>query len=210
MSLYDEFDAPEPARGEHTDRLAWLAFQYVADELPAGEAAALELLMEHDQQAREAVAEAVLLWQATSAAEARPAPAIAESRGWSLPLAWAAMGAAVCLAIIFAGQWYQQAENEMAENPAAEPPAPVATADLTEEELALAWATSFLMSEGNLGSSYGASSNNSTLGPDPFSTDNEVDLAGDVEPGVAVPAWMYEAVHGTEQPQDGASEREDS
>jgi anti-sigma-K factor RskA len=41
--------------------LSWLALQYVCGELPAAEAAAFEQRLDHDQVAREAVAEAVAL-----------------------------------------------------------------------------------------------------------------------------------------------------
>jgi hypothetical protein len=100
------------------DNLAWLAFRYIADEMPAGEVESFEGRLAVDQAAREAVAAAVELAQAVTAVLADvlsiesarhltlttrhspPTPHSARSRRWVRPVGWMAAGAAACLAAV--------------------------------------------------------------------------------------------------------------
>ncbi len=102
--------------------LFWLAFRYVDDAMGPEEAAQFETRLEHEQSAREAVAEAVELTAAVGAA-ARPAAARrtplasasspltpasrhwSSSRGWSAPAAWLSLGAAACLGFALTSYW---------------------------------------------------------------------------------------------------------
>ena len=65
-----------PHRKPHDDDLAWLAFRYVAGDLDPDESAAFERRLDHDQPAREAVAEAVALM----AGVVHAAPALRSTR----------------------------------------------------------------------------------------------------------------------------------
>ncbi|MGE0605750.1 MAG: hypothetical protein AB7O62_01395 [Pirellulales bacterium] len=105
------------------DNLAWLAFCYVADEMAPAEMIAFEERLEHDQTAREAVAQVVQLSAAVKTVEsARLAPSASagfdqglaartdraarpQSMGrFAMPATWMALGAAACLAVVVAWQ----------------------------------------------------------------------------------------------------------
>ena len=70
----DTFDDHNDDHGRDRD-LAWLAFRYVAGDLGEAQGAVFERRLGHDQEAREAVAEAILLAGAVTnaAAEVRQA-----------------------------------------------------------------------------------------------------------------------------------------
>jgi hypothetical protein len=112
-----------PAPNDPSAELAWLAFQYVSEELSADDAAAFELRLAEDQAAREAVAQAVELSAALKLAigdqveSTEPAEVfLVEARGywsqkaWLQPAAWMAVGAAACLAAVFC--FYQPRADE--------------------------------------------------------------------------------------------------
>ncbi len=90
--------------------LHWQAFQYICGDLSPDESVAFEQILTTDQSAREAVAVAVELTQAVSAAK-RPDIALPirrstetsdkNSRRW-IAAGWMTVGAAVCLAVLFA------------------------------------------------------------------------------------------------------------
>ena len=82
--------------------LDWLAFRYVAGEMPAAELSAFEDRLADDQPAREAVARAAQLAQTVALAAAPPQvlPAAADRSSWLQPAAWMSMGAAACLAVV--------------------------------------------------------------------------------------------------------------
>jgi len=156
--------------------LGWLAFQYVSDELSADEVVQFEAHLAGDQAAREAVAEAVLLCQAVAAGE-EIVPVAAERRSWAQHAVWAAIGAAACLAIVFAlREPIGKVQNSAARRPGA--------VDLTSAELALVWAQNLEL-------------------PDAASSDEEdLGLAVDVRESdrdVLVPAWMLEALGGSQE-----------
>lgn len=95
-----------------TDELLWLAFRYLADELPTAEAAAFELQLANEQPARDALAEIVALSEAVALAEHQLEPGhhvpvgeplVVASRsfdGWSRAAGYVAWAAAACLALV--------------------------------------------------------------------------------------------------------------
>jgi hypothetical protein len=84
------------------DGLAWQAFLYVADEMSDDERMAFEEQLFESQEAREAVSQAVELSQAVQAATPVAAPVVhaGAERVWTRRLAWMAVGAAACLALV--------------------------------------------------------------------------------------------------------------
>jgi len=113
------------------DDLDWLAFCYIADELPRDEAHAFEARLADEQEAREAVARAVELTRAVAAAgatarkRARPGSLVAGAwcpAGLAGRLGWAAVAATVCLAAVLAYQNYRGAAP-IATSPQEVPPA---------------------------------------------------------------------------------------
>jgi anti-sigma-K factor RskA len=94
--------------------LDWLAFRYVAGELPASEAESFESLLADEQTARDAVVHAVELSQTILAAEVSLAsenekigllsvsPAAETGRAWSTQLSWLASGVAAALLVALA------------------------------------------------------------------------------------------------------------
>ena len=90
---------PQPQAPD--DDLAWLAFRYIAGDLDPDESAAFEHRLDHDQPAREAVAEAVAL----RAGVVRAAPAFRStpgSRSRVRRAAVVALASAACLALALA------------------------------------------------------------------------------------------------------------
>src|SRR5215211_3619404 len=85
--------------------LRWTAFQYISGDLNPDQAADFESLLETNQAAREAVAEAVELGQITSQAllqtmKKEPLQLASSShKGWS-QLAWMSCGAVLCLLFV--------------------------------------------------------------------------------------------------------------
>jgi hypothetical protein len=84
--------------------LDWLAFQYVAGELPADEAARFEERLAVDQQACEAVADAVELAEVTCTVIERPVVELSAAKqprlDWARSVAWMGCGAAACLMFV--------------------------------------------------------------------------------------------------------------
>lgn len=168
--------------------LEWLAFQYVSEELSAEVAAHFEDRLAVDQSAREAVAEAMLLWQ-TIAAGARIAEPARTSRSWYEHAGWAAVGAAACLAVIVVLRSWPQ-------------PAPIAArpqaAGVASTELALVWAQR---------DSYAAAEASDVV------VDEDHGLAVDVreiDREFVVPAWMLEAVSGAAEIKPPVNESQES
>jgi hypothetical protein len=98
--------------------LNWLAFRYVAGEMPDAELAAFEQSLAESQPAREAVAAAVLLAQAVALAEGTSADAPHElvtagstfrQPTWRGRLAWALVGAAASLLFAWGLQIWRDA-----------------------------------------------------------------------------------------------------
>jgi hypothetical protein len=94
---------------EGADQLDWLAFCYVAGELPPAEAEQFEARLADDQAAREALARAVELTQTVVAAEAQSEILVAPARryvaGWGTRLSWMAIGglASIVVALLWSG-----------------------------------------------------------------------------------------------------------
>jgi hypothetical protein len=168
--------------------LDWLAFQYVNDELPADEAARFEERLAGDQAAREAVAEAMHLVQAVAAGARITTPA-STGRNWLQHAAWSAIGAAVCLAVIFTLRALPK-DAPVVQRPQA--------ADLTSAELALVWAQN---------GSYRAEEAAEALAEDdaPLAAD-----AREIERDFVVPAWMLEAVSGSPEIKPPVKESQES
>ena len=87
------------------DELAWRAFQYVSGDLSPAESDDFERCLADDQDAREAVAQAVEL--GTTLASALEHPVVVATRStkshslrWARRLAWMGAGAAVCLVLL--------------------------------------------------------------------------------------------------------------
>lgn len=158
-----------PSDRDETDQLDWLAFRFISDELSEEETAEFETRLADDQLARESVARAVELTELIAAtapagcpvsmtatgagtdaiadaltAAPRQVPGVSStpSQAWYRPLAWMAVGAAACLAIVAAGQLLPVGEP-LARN---ESPAPVAVepgANAQAPELARLWSRSW-------------------------------------------------------------------
>lgn len=209
---------------DRADELNWLAFRYVANELSGDERDAFELRLVEEQAAREAVAAAVELSQAVLLVEesaVRPAPA---PRSWRLAAAWMSLGACVCLAVVFAGRFFDRdVESDRMAMFAAESP----------EELASLWsqtrqAGADRVADGQF--SYGQLSYGQLSGEADSQVLSDVEpiaetvadmdnlaTAGDDEEGVATsdlprgtPSWMIVAVRATAQPQTGERAASDS
>src|SRR5688500_3644539 len=102
--------------------LDWLAFRYIAGELPACESVDFESLLADDQSARDAVVRAVELSQVVLAGQTSLADAPAEvgfvstsanSRNWSTHLSWLASGVAAALLIVLAMNFGSQPQLEV-------------------------------------------------------------------------------------------------
>jgi hypothetical protein len=187
-------------QGDQATDVGWLAFQYVNDEMTAEQAAAFEQRLADDQPAREAVAQAVLLTEALSRGpfDLAPMPAPSQSAAsrnpWWAAAAWAACGAAACLAVVLGARSRQSTEID--------PPLAHSRNVLTSEDLALAWANSqfALLSQDHLLSGLEAADlaagwedELGLVGSEPSRT------GGDLEQNVSVPTWMLEAIHGVQQ-----------
>jgi hypothetical protein len=130
--------------GKPGDDLIWTAYQYTADELPEPAARAFEALLETDQTAREALAEAVSLGDTIRAAlgpDANVAPVVmpasiaaatvthtdpARQYGWARSAAWVALGAAACLVLTMA----------LRNGPQGDTPAPIAQQNIAQQQAA--------------------------------------------------------------------------
>src|SRR6476660_2205915 len=82
--------------------LQWLAFRYIFGEMTADEAAEFEVRLDHDQTAREAVAESVALAGAIRRGE-QPSSVILVRRGRTRN--WLVAGA-VAAGVALAGGWF--------------------------------------------------------------------------------------------------------
>jgi hypothetical protein len=180
-------------QNESAPDLDWLAFQYTIDELSPADAAQFEARLADEQAAREALAQAVLLGQALRRAAECPLPAAAVQRQFAATWIWAACGAAACLAIIAAGQFWTQRR-----------PGPTIANQIQparDEALAQAWFSARLpLLENDLLASDVSSDllasdvSTDSLASDMLS-DEEIGLAGsDADLRLSVPVWMLEAV----------------
>lgn len=165
--------------------LEWLAFQYVSEELSAEDVALFEERLAVDQTAREAVAEAMLLLQAVSAG-ARIASPVQARRSWTQHAAWAAIGAAACLAVVFVLRSLPK-QSPLAQRPQA--------SDLSSAELALVWAQSDPYGEPEAA--------------DP-TAEEENGLAAEIDRELVVPVWMLEAVSGAAEVKPVIKESQES
>ncbi|MDY0166250.1 MAG: hypothetical protein RBS80_06875 [Thermoguttaceae bacterium] len=134
-----QYDKPED--------LDWLAFCYIAGELPEAEADAFETRMADDQEAREAVARAVGLALMLAGTDPKGqhsrtvSQAASARRHARIPrrVAWVAVAAAACLAGVWAYQSFQGPADQ------AGPPEQLADdgeatiSDSPSQQLALLW-----------------------------------------------------------------------
>lgn len=174
--------------------LEWLAFQYVSDDLPAGEVAPFEERLASDQAAREAVAQAMLLLQAVTAGARVAAPA-PRQRFWLQQAGWAAVGAAACLAIVFVARPAPRETSLPHDIAVAERPQ---AADLTSAELALVWAMQYSASGSGL--------------EDRLEVDEDLSLTADAreDRDVVVPPWMLEALSGSDEAKPPVKQSQES
>lgn len=134
-----QYDKPED--------LDWLAFCYIAGELPAAEADAFETRMADDQEAREAVARAVGLafMLAKAGPKARHSQTVSQpASAWrharmAWRVAWAAVAAAACLAGVWAYQSFRGPAGQPgpAEHLAQDDEVPIS--ERPTQQLALLW-----------------------------------------------------------------------
>jgi hypothetical protein len=166
--------------------LDWLAFCYVNEELSAEQQESFEALLDGDQAAREALANAVVLSQAMSVV---PAP-VQRRASWVQRAGWVALGAAACLAIVVMSKnWFSDpSHSSQISRSTVSPSSPQG------QELALAWATL-------------SGPPADEAGYDDFGI-SAVDREGDR--GVSVPAWMLEALSITEPSPESPSGSEES
>lgn len=118
---------------ESKEQLDWLAFQYVADELSDAEAAEFEMRLEDDQPAREAVARAVHLTEATYLASESTALTTAATgkKNWQRAVLSMVVGAAACFAAVAIYQsWMGEDQSGIPRT---------AAASGVSAELAIAW-----------------------------------------------------------------------
>ena len=123
-----DFDSAKkgPVEGpvEGLEELDLLAFRYIAEELSDDERGAFELRLADDQGAREAVARAVELSQASLAAlemmeQELPEPigvAPREVSGWYTRILWMTSGAVACL-VWLVGYQFATSPAQLAVNP---------------------------------------------------------------------------------------------
>jgi anti-sigma factor RsiW len=164
--------------------LQWLAFQYIAGELPDDDLAEFEARLASDQVARETVAHAVELAEITALAENRSGgeltvqPASMSKGTWS-QVAWMACGAALCLLVVL----FVQPMGLFGLASITDPNNSSGESRLESPELALAWAQT----------------------RDSVHVEESVDLAevavaNDSEnltdEGISTPSWMLAAVVG--------------
>lgn len=122
--------APMYENTHSPDELDWQAFRYIAGEMNAVEQERFEELLGEDQPARDAVAAAVELAQASTLALSTASPSLAWPPAWRKAepskrwMGWV-VGVAACLALVAA--WLALRE------------APVQSASLQSEALALQW-----------------------------------------------------------------------
>ncbi|MBW3595655.1 MAG: hypothetical protein KY475_00105 [Planctomycetes bacterium] len=171
------------------DQLHWTAYRYTADELAIDEREAFELRLADDQSAREAVAKAVELLQATHfvVAESRTVERSMRSEphriSWS---GWVALGAAACLLVILGLQ-----QGGVILTPG-NPHADVSDIRESDQGLAMAWTqTRHLLSQFDAQDSAAAFADE---------LDDQA-LTGTVasEDEVAAPTWMLAALAGMGQ-----------
>lgn len=106
--------------GTPEDELDWLAFRYVAEELPADESDAFERLLADDQSARDAVSRAVQTTRAVASLDATDFEAAAHPAGVGRATtqqvwAWIGVGTvavAVCLAVWLGGMNHAPAPTD--------------------------------------------------------------------------------------------------
>jgi anti-sigma factor RsiW len=110
------------------DDLDWTAFCYAAGELDAAAAEQFEARLADEQPAREALARAIELTQAVSAAESQPAtcvvtPAVRQRSKWTTRLSWMAVGglASLLLAVLWSGALSPDRPQPTASRPAVAP-----------------------------------------------------------------------------------------
>ena len=135
-------------RHEKPDDIDWLAFCYIADELPLDEAAAFENRLADDQTAREAVARAVDLTRAVAVLGAedrhRATPVSVVRSAWgrrifSGRLGWTAITAATCLAVVLVYRLDRGIERVANLGQPAQSGEQIETSDGSPEQLALLW-----------------------------------------------------------------------
>ena len=183
---------PSDAQNE----LQWLAFRYVAGELSGDEAAQFEDRLDHDQQAREAVAGAVELTQAVVASGAELPRVLPMRRRFRTALSWtfASAAAAACAAVIV---WHGA------------PARPTSTARQSAQEVALAWSGLHQTTE-----------DASTLPTDLLASMDDAIRQSDLDVAVAaggldandaaLPPWLVEAAALRDGPRNAGSEREEN
>ncbi len=165
------------------EELSWLAFRYVAGELTGGENTSFEAHLADDQAAREAVAEAVALYETVALASAQPA-SITRWQTLRRAVAWVAAAAAVLLvasALFWMSGTDQQPDPNLAqENKNAEP-----QTSQNGAELATAW-TEVRHSQGREPDDVGIR--------EPMESIANPSVGTDEPAGPAIPQWLLTAV----------------
>ncbi len=155
---------------EHEDLdLAWLAFQYVAGELTSLEHEAFEQRLDHDQSAREAVAQAVALVEALGT---RPATVRFPMRRVAAMLA---VAVAACL-LVGVGSWFNSTGEPRSDAPGA--------STLASASVAQTWS--------NLRQDAEADRHELLAWLDEFSADMESESESEADTGNP-PGWLMDA-----------------
>lgn len=197
-----------PNEPDSSRDLAWLAFRYVAGEMKQEEVDAFEASLEHDQTAREALAEAVEIAGAV-ALVAEHSQTLPIAPIWTRPhplrsAAWMLLGAAACLALmLLVPRSGETRRGERVESTALDLAEPV--------RVALTWSR-LRDDQGSDPEVAGFSLEGEPLAwLDELSVSADHDLPaempgeliGDIEPEPTPPAWMIEAVDPTLTPREG-------
>jgi hypothetical protein len=177
----------------------WLALRYVGDEMTAVERTEFEALLAESQEAREAVAAAVLMFTAVPLALADSSigkvtvpvkPPM--RRPWLRRVGWAAVGAAACLAAMLGVETFRHRSAPVGQAIAADGKDPGTQA---MRELALHWTS--LAGEANaLGTESNPDADNAEAAPDEIASADagpSRDSNESVDELVA-PSWLLAAV----------------
>ena len=161
------------------DRLDWLAFRYVANELDEVERDEFELQLAADQDSREAVTRLVKQTAMLSNALTERTTVAAATAAWSIqPARWLIIATGSCLLLLIAVMVSRQVDDA---SPNLKAQTAVASNPLETADLACAWAESLSETD-----------------------DGEVDeslevlwaSADDADESLAPPSWMLAAVEG--------------
>jgi hypothetical protein len=186
------YDDSNPLNETNTD---WLALRYVGDEMTAAERADFESLLAENQEAREAVAAAVLMLAAVQLAlansEAGKVAVLPSRRRWLRRVGWSAVGASACLAGMLGIEALRDLRAPVGHAIAADGKEPGMQA---MGELAQHWTS--LAETDTLGTETNPDADNAEAAPDEIASADAVPVRDSNESldELAAPSWLLAAV----------------